>query len=254
MLRLNRYIVRIIAACATCLLAFMLAIAAHAQDADFPDAPAQSSPPAPRSPTTTRDPRGDYSGTATSSRFQRKVPVPTPVASAPAVTSARPAQPAAVTPNSRPLVTTAPTPITSKEATPAQTSANVAQRAQLVRPSALEESTPTTSAPIASEPLPSEPPALPRHIAPPTTAIADTEEDRAGNLLWIGLAIFAACIVAGLAVAKLLMPWPRPRVSCRYEIIPQELAAGTLALQAPDIQVSAQSVMGESILSGALTN
>lgn len=67
----------------------------------------------------------------------------------------------------------------------------------------------------------------------------------------LGLILAAvAALAAALLAAKLLMPWPRPRLRCAGHVAPPSLQGGTLALHPPDLSVSAESVCGTPSLAG----
>jgi len=67
----------------------------------------------------------------------------------------------------------------------------------------------------------------------------------------IALAALAALAVSLLA-AKVLMPWPRPRLSCAYDVAPASLLSGALTLHPPDVLVSAESTCGTPSIAGDL--
>jgi hypothetical protein len=70
--------------------------------------------------------------------------------------------------------------------------------------------------------------------------------------LFVALAVLGATGVA-LLTAKLLMPWPRPRLRCGYEIGQPAVGEGGLTLHAPDLAVRAEATFGVPAIVGALT-
>lgn len=72
--------------------------------------------------------------------------------------------------------------------------------------------------------------------------------------LVLGLILAAvAALAATLLAAKLLMPWPRPRLRCACDVAPPSLEGGTLALHPPDLSVSAVSACGTPTIAGDVT-
>lgn len=61
-----------------------------------------------------------------------------------------------------------------------------------------------------------------------------------------------ATVGAAALAAKLLMPWPRPRLSCACDVSPASLPSGALTLQPPDIEIRAESTCGAPTLAGDL--
>lgn len=211
-------------------------------------------PPAQVAPTTTRDPRGDFSTAPTTSRFQRKVqppapaPAPQPEMTAPAIQipAARAAAPS-VAPTSRPR--SQPT-----------TSSSAAAPVTVASPSAgtTPEASDQPPAPVAVAPGPSvaATPAETGTGTPSPEAMTPLAAEPASgdqlpsNWLLILIAIAAGAVAASLAAAKFFMPWPRPRVDCAYQILSQPLGPGSMTLDAPDILIRGEALLGAPVLAG----
>ena len=248
-------------ALAAILLACGIPTATRAQDtADNPNAGNDAPSVSTSVPTTSRDPRGDYTGTTTSSRFQRRAPAVQPSA-APTATAVPAIVPSLTT-------TRAPAPL------PMQSSPQGAESAAATGPVAATKTsaTPPTivrdgrpapadaSGEAGTAPFPASSATsvatsalvAPTTVRPPSKIVSGGQENTI-NWLPIVLATMAATIMAGLAVAKVFMPWPRPRLTCEYQFVPQDLPSGSLALQIPDIMVRAEATRGAPMLSGAVT-
>lgn len=223
---------------------------------DNPNVTTVPRPPVFSAPTTTRDPRGDFSTAPTTSRFQRKAPppvpapvtpVPQPVAAAPAPAAPALAQAPAVR-SATPAATTATPAAAAPRTTIAPTAAPVAAAAPTIDPAA--PSPVATDRPAAGAPAAASQVTVPAEVtALPSREVA-VEDDRRANWPMILIAIGVATVAAGLAAAKIFMPWPRPRVSCDYRILPQPLVPGSVSLDAPEISVRGEALMGAPVLAG----
>lgn len=231
---------------------------AQDEDSDFPadtGSTYQPSQPAPLPPSTTADPRGTYTQSTTGSRFQRRAPTPAPTQQPVATITQNPT-------DVRPAST--PSPVTRSTTTASTTEPRTSGTASAPASGAGADATLSASdeadgearsidesamapAPAGESNLPA---SAPTQQSP---SLGDTPGDE-GSLMWvIILGTIAAAFAAGLAAAKVLMPWPRPKVRASHQIIPRGIPAGTLSLQAPDIEVRAHAERGIPLLAGGVT-
>ena len=83
----------------------------------------------------------------------------------------------------------------------------------------------------------------------------DGREASGDGIAWlVALAAALVGLVGGaLLAAKMLLPWPRPRISCQHEITPPGVLEGSLSLHTPDVQVTARALHGTPSVLGELT-
>lgn len=171
-------------------------------------------------------------------------PAAAPVAVAPAVQA--PTRPVEVAPNraaSAPAAAPIAAPIAPAAAGPSVAGAITAMPGTET-PAAVVSETPVTPTTVV-ETAPLDPARR--------DAAADTPSDVPAVPLVALLLAAAAALGAAFAAAKILMPYPRPRVRCEYDVAPAILQGGAMALHPPEVTVSAMTSLGAPTLTTPLT-